>query len=359
LRAGLVYRAGSLRNLADSIFEELSSQTNNELEGVFLLELRKDVLAMVDQQEIFYLRMGSLVADVETASNRNLLKNQGYYLTSVSLKSLEYIGRIAENHLNGLRQNALNGLLERNDLSVNSGSDIRKIVRVLNAEFGSSGVLKSLGSIFDQRAKVIGVALELSVPGAQWSKVQHVSFADNQTRYAHVDRAVDAPKAIVYLTNVREKNGPTMCYPGVYESLKLTGIQDFIGRCIETIGTNKKSLLHDYYRNNSSQALSSEQFRSHFMKLPPEMRMNSHFGWDILPGTALEDFVVSRTKKVIGEAGTTIVFDGARLLHRGGLIEEEERVVLQVVFGYTSIRVKTKQAIQMIIRYFRSVCEGR
>jgi len=33
-----------------------------------------------------------------------------------------------------------------------------------------------------------------------------------------------------------------------------------------------------------------------------------------------------------GPAGTFIVFDGARLLHRGGLIELGERIALQVVF---------------------------
>ena len=36
---------------------------------------------------------------------------------------------------------------------------------------------------------------------------------------------------------------------------------------------------------------------------------------------------------MIGPAGTFIVFDGARLLHRGGLMEQGERVALQVIFS--------------------------
>ena len=42
--------------------------------------------------------------------------------------------------------------------------------------------------------------------------------------------------------------------------------------------------------------------------------------------------------KVIGEAGTFIVFDGGTLPHRGGLLKSNERVALQVIFGnYNSI----------------------
>ena len=34
-----------------------------------------------------------------------------------------------------------------------------------------------------------------------------------------------------------------------------------------------------------------------------------------------------------GEKGTLVVFDGANLLHRGGLLVEGERLVLQIIFG--------------------------
>ena len=69
------------------------------------------------------------------------------------------------------------------------------------------------------------------------------------------------------------------------------------------------------------------------MRLPESLRFNSHMGWDIFPGCELEAQLVALEKKMIGPAGTFIVFDGARLLHRGGLMEQGERVALQVIFS--------------------------
>jgi hypothetical protein len=36
---------------------------------------------------------------------------------------------------------------------------------------------------------------------------------------------------------------------------------------------------------------------------------------------------------MLGNAGKFVVFDGSKLLHRGGLIEKGERIVLQVVIS--------------------------
>jgi hypothetical protein len=42
---------------------------------------------------------------------------------------------------------------------------------------------------------------------------------------------------------------------------------------------------------------------------------------------------VQAEKKITGPAGTSLVFDGFGLLHRGGLVEQAERIALQVVFA--------------------------
>jgi hypothetical protein len=68
------------------------------------------------------------------------------------------------------------------------------------------------------------------------------------------------------------------------------------------------------------------------MSLPRELRFNSHFGWDVMPGGELESRMKAEEIVMTGPAGKFIVFDGSQLLHRGGLIEAGERVVLQVVF---------------------------
>jgi hypothetical protein len=68
------------------------------------------------------------------------------------------------------------------------------------------------------------------------------------------------------------------------------------------------------------------------MSLPRELRFNSHFGWDVIPGSELESRMKSEELVMTGSAGKFIVFDGSQLLHRGGLIESGERIALQVVF---------------------------
>lgn len=69
------------------------------------------------------------------------------------------------------------------------------------------------------------------------------------------------------------------------------------------------------------------------MRLPECLRFNSHMGWDVAPGSELESSLASNERKMTGPAGTFIAFDGARLLHRGGLMQEGERLALQVIFS--------------------------
>lgn len=68
------------------------------------------------------------------------------------------------------------------------------------------------------------------------------------------------------------------------------------------------------------------------MSLPQELQYNSHFGWDIIPGSSLEEELINKEIICTGQAGEYIVFDGARLVHRGGLVQVGERLALQVCF---------------------------
>jgi hypothetical protein len=178
------------------------------------------------------------------------------------------------------------------------------------------------------------LALELSVPQATWWR----SAIDGLERppatlYAHMDETIACPKAIVYLTDVAEKNGPTSCYSGAYEAMQLNPFQELVGRVVGTVGARADSPLKALYAKQYHQSMNSENFRRHFMRLPTSLRFNSHLGWDVLPGSAAEAQLVKIERKMIGPAGTFIAFDGARLLHRGGLMEAGERVALQVIFS--------------------------
>ena len=67
--------------------------------------------------------------------------------------------------------------------------------------------------------------------------------------------------------------------------------------------------------------------------LPSEIQFNSHFGWDVMPETEIENFISSKEVVMEGDSGTFCIFNGGDLLHRGGLVNTGRRVALQVIFG--------------------------
>jgi hypothetical protein len=353
VRQGESDHGSTLHDVLASLRQIFLSQTETHAERVFIAELFADLSLLVSEHIAFYTQKARFTGALGPLNPWQAeISNNGFYVTEISDACLQLIQKVSHPLLRQLRANAKDGRLERSDLSVNSGRLVRKIVRLLNHEFRDSGVLDSLAPIANRRMKVVGVAYELSVAGSNWWKPKMESGELSKTLYAHVDRAVDAPKAIVYLSNVDAQNGPTSCFPDAYSQLAITGLQDFIGRSIETIGRSPHSPLSNLYQF-SGPVMDSEGFRRHFMKLPNSMRFNSHFGWDVRPQSQLENFLVSKEMKVLGPTGTTLVFDGARLLHRGGLIEEGERIVLQVIFGHVKLRTRAKQIVNLIKRTVR------
>jgi hypothetical protein len=69
-----------------------------------------------------------------------------------------------------------------------------------------------------------------------------------------------------------------------------------------------------------------------FGMLPARLRLNSHFGFDVLDDSALGASLLAQEVKMLAPAGQVIVFDGSQLVHRGGLVRSGRRTALQVVF---------------------------
>ena len=320
-----------LKLTCDQIRRSISLQIIDRLEQQFIDELFNEVEKMA-LQHVKYL--GKLEHD-RPNSISNLgkeLSDNRYYVVSLSDACLKEITAITTSLVEILRGRAKQGILSREQLSINGGRRIRRIVRCLNKEFKTSGVIESLRTVSIGPMEVVGAALELSAAGSTWWKNSHEEIPSRNVLYAHLDQEVDAPKSIVYLSDVKSQNGPTTCYPEVYRNLSITKIQDLVGRAIWNLGKDPTSPLWSAYQRQDK-ITDSNLFKEHFMKLPEQMRFNSHFGWDVVPGSAIEKFMLTKETIVTGEAGTSLVFDGGTIVHRGGLIQEGERIVLQVVFG--------------------------
>ncbi len=322
----------------EGVFSTFQAESTDKYEACFLLELKSACVRLLDEELAWYVRQSQpgFVSLTDDGARRNAIRMQRdrHLFGCLSEAAVAELRNLAEREVRLCRVNASAGRLRREDLSVNSGPVVRAIRDVLNREFMALGVLDAVSAYTGRKTRVMGLALELSVPQATWWKNAIEGLErPPQTLYAHLDETISCPKSIVYLSDVSEHNGPTGCYPGAYESMQLNPLQEMIGRVVGTVGTHPDSPLKDYYAKQYHQSVNSENFRRHFMRLPECLRFNSHMGWDVLPGSQLESQLAASECRMTGPAGTFIAFDGACLLHRGGLMQEGERLALQVIFS--------------------------
>jgi hypothetical protein len=324
--------ANQALSFLDAIFTNFQTQSQNNFEKMFLSELHEELIKFYKSEFIFRRKLKSLHRDKIDDHWIELTKLSRFFGV-LSNDVLSEIQQIMEPEIAQFRINASQNKLKRSDLSKNSGSPVDKINKLIEKDFKKQGVFKTVSKYVGIRYQTVGVSLELSVEGSTWWKNNQSLGKPPKTMYAHLDESIYAPKSIIYLTKVENENGPTSSYLGVYERFQNNQLQDAIGRVIGNVGNRIDSELNTFYQKPYHQSFASENFRRHFMKLPPELRFNSHLGWDVLADTDLENEIAVTEEVMLGPAGTFVVFDGSKLLHRGGLIEKGERIVLQVVFS--------------------------
>lgn len=333
------------------VFAALDEQCLDDHETRFLSELLRQVQRLLNEQLKFNQEQNfdGPIAHVSATAARGVtaLVTERHFVSTLPEDAVSRIESLAAPEIARLRAVAASGQLKREALSVTDGPVVAGILRLLNDAFRQTGVLAAVSTYSGATMEVSGAALELSVPQADWWRNSMPKLRrPPTTMYAHVDESIDHPKAIVYLTDVGATNGPTSCYPGVWQALALHPLQELVGRVIGTVGANPDSPLYAYYGRQYHQSMASETARRHFMRLPPQLRFNSHFGWDVMPDGEMEALMQQRERVLTGPAGSFIVFDGATLLHRGGLIEEGERVVLQVIFSVAGFKRKIVRKIR-------------
>lgn len=317
------------------------SQADDNEFHIFINELSEKTLNQIKDLRKFYLKKFNQQED-----NNTLEKEKFEYgsLQESSLKKIEEIAKKYDDYFNN--QIKLNKL-DRESLTVNTGKDIRKIINILNKDFKDQGILKKISNYVKHDFAVTGCAIELSVPGSSWWK----GFDPRSSEllwYTHLDQSLRTPKSIVYLTDVKINNGPTSFFPKVLEEMKLNFLQDIVGRNIAKIGRLKKSKLYNYYISGDKKNLNSDKFIKHFNKLPGYLKFEAHLGWYVKKNSSLEKLFVDKEKKFLGSMGSFVIFDGAKVFHKGGLIEKGKRLVLQVTFG------EKKSIIKKIITKIKS-----
>jgi Phytanoyl-CoA dioxygenase (PhyH) len=259
-------------------------------------------------------------------------EEKGIFTAQIEPSILQQFLQRLEPYKAKIRDNYQKGLTDRDSLSINQID--RPTFEFLNQILQHYKVTQCISNARSESLTSTGFALELSVPEAKWWRSRYPDFdCENQnTAYYHTDESPDIMKAILYLNDVTEENGPFTMIPESYqwqrESLSWVTARtiDAMGRLMDYEDLPPKILGHDRH------LLVSALGRQHFMALPPELQTVSHFGNDVLKDSEIERILVSHSSSVVGERGTIIAFDGSRIVHRGGLVQCGERWVCQIIF---------------------------
>jgi hypothetical protein len=324
----------------NKIFESILIQTKNLREKLFVQDLYNHSSRILKEDISVFTKRNEVVNTTAAKIDKNC--NDAYQFFAkhkfiqgkISKPTVDIINEKIKNLVEVFRNNAKNGKTTRDDLSVNKGSIVRSTRNLLNKEFTKNRTLDILHRYMGVKIKVTGLAIELSVPNSNWWKVNY-SVYDRQpnTTYFHFDESLAHPKAILYLSDVSERNGATSCAPTFVENSKMSQLHFLIGRAIICVGKKDNPDLHKFYNHQYHQVFGCPVFKKDFSRLPEELQFSSHFGWDVIPDSPLENYLMKDEIKITGEAGTYIAFDGGELPHRGGLLIEGERVALQIMFG--------------------------
>lgn len=164
----------------------------------------------------------------------------------------------------------------------------------------------------NDRFKVRDITVQVSRPN---DKHHYQQFYDCKTTTRllnlHCDPKPGVVKAIIYLNEVSQYNGPFQYIP---ESMRWT--YDHLDR-------------QWAWGNSIGNYLNSPEHRRAYNSLPKECRGNAIVGRLIPDDSDMSKILRSMLRSLIG-ANTGILFDPSYMFHRGGLCEEGERINLQV-----------------------------
>ncbi len=327
-------------NGLDLIFEAIQGQEIGQQRSLFLQELHTHCKRLLQDDLMHHGRKRRLREPNASSQSSNLFL-QKFCTGLLHTHEVREMQRIAQPLLREFRTAEASGQNRREDLSRNSGPVIRELIKRVNLSFERCGINALVSAYIGQDMKVNGLALEMGSTTSTWWHNTYIDLTTPpQTLYMHTDESFAYPKAFIYLGDISKSEGAFSVVPAALEKLNPSPIQYLIGRIIASVGRKNSSLLHEAYHHIYHQPFGCSAFRSDFMYLPQEMKYSSHFGWDILPGSELEDWLIEAEQWQEGPAGFFTVFDGAQLVHRALLMEKGEHLSLQVIFSPTSSLVQ-------------------
>jgi len=191
-----------------------------------------------------------------------------------------------------------------------------RLYEAIDACLRHSGVFAAVGTYLKREVKLIEISPQINDPSDDfWRRV----FPDGecsmpQTAYLHKDASGGDIKVMIYLSDVGITNGPFSFVLNSHVAKRQGG--DLVEETNDHAGLSGTDRVT----------------RQRFASLPSRLRRKCAYGNDIEDSSPLSGRLLSGEWKITGRKGTIVIFD-PKGFHRGGMVEEGERVVITCVIG--------------------------
>jgi len=180
---------------------------------------------------------------------------------------------------------------------------------------GEAGILSSVRDYLGCRAELRSVSLQIN---DEQDRFWRAHFEDRgvpvpPTVFFHIDNTFGVVKAIFYLSDVDETNGPFSYVPGTHR-IAVGWFEALILRAVD--------IWIDVYPRE----------RHLFSALPRLLRRKAKFGDDLDPADSRGKWLLDRERVMTSKEGDVFVFD-VKGVHRGGMVRNGERRIIQVMMS--------------------------
>lgn len=203
-----------------------------------------------------------------------------------------------------------------------------RVVRRLNGYLHSSGMVALTEADRGKRVEIDHLSLHYSHSKQTWFQgcYSDIDMPTTKLAYLHYDKDPTALKVLAYLNPVNEGAGAFGFVKGsVHWQRSEFGfaLRNFLAPIFERHFQTRNA--GEYYRPS----FSDTEARRWMLCLPSALHGSSHFGDDIMDGSAMHQQIAAALKPITGDTGC-VLFDGGRGLHIGGITHSEPRWAIQL-----------------------------
>ena len=261
------------------------------------------------------------------------LEKYGFSLYKLEKSTIEKLIKLLSNEITQLKNNSVIGPGPRKLTSFNYRKNFFKFNQ-LKKIIKKTILYYEIKKLFP-KIDISGITLDYSYPKSNWYKNCYSDLKiESKGAYFHVDYEYDFYKSGIYLSDVNRENGPLSYIPGSNNMRR----NKFLFRYFKELDIE----LKEYFKNQINQKKKyfgprKYYYRKHFMldalrrqltMIPKQLLGTSHFGDDLITSDKMYKFLQKHEFKITTDIANAVTFNGHDGIHRGGLTEKGERIML-------------------------------